>query len=93
MPPLIAPTPAVDTPAEIAYYEFPQPLDADNQTNWLTAYAPTLLLYAALLEATQFIKNDERIATWQNAYMEAAQALVKEDNGKVMDRTSNRTEV
>lgn len=90
---LIAPTPVADVVAEIAYYEFPRPLDADNQSNWLTAFAPNLLLYGALLEATQFLKNDERIATWQAAYQGAAQSLLKEDSGKVMDRTSNRTEV
>lgn len=90
---LIAPTPVADVAAEIAYYEFPRPLDDDNQTNWLTAFAPSLLLYASLLEATQFLKNDERIVTWQNAYNDAAQSLLKEDSGKVLDRASTRTEV
>ena len=89
---LIAPTPATAATAEIAYYELPKPLDDDNQTNWLTTYAPNVLLYAALLEATPFLKNDERIPTWQAAYDRAAQALNGEDLGKILDRSANRNE-
>lgn len=90
---LIAPTPSAVLPVEIAYYELPRPLDEENQTNWLTTYAPNVLLYAALLEATPFLKNDERIPTWQAAYDRAAQALSGEDLGKILDRSATRTEV
>ena len=89
---LLAPTPAAAGTVEIAYYELPKQLDDSNQTNWLTAYAPNVLLYAALLEATPFLKNDERIPTWQAAYDRAAQALNGEDLGKILDRSANRTE-
>jgi hypothetical protein len=60
---LIAPTPDQAYPFEVLYYELPQLLDDTVQTNWLTEYAPQLLLYGTLLEATPFLKNDERIAT------------------------------
>lgn len=89
---LLVPTPAAVGTVEIAYYELPKQLDDSNQTNWLTAYAPNVLLYAALLEATPFLKNDERIPTWQAAYDRAAQALNGEDLGKILDRSANRTE-
>lgn len=89
---LLAPTPAAASTVEIAYYELPKQLDDSNQTNWLTAYAPNVLLYAALLEATPFLKNDERIPTWQAAYDRAAQALNGEDLAKILDRSANRTE-
>ena len=89
---LLVPTPAVVGTVEIAYYELPKQLDDSNQTNWLTTYAPNVLLYAALLEATPFLKNDERIPTWQAAYDRAAQALNGEDLGKILDRSANRTE-
>lgn len=90
---LISPTPSEVTTLEIVYYEIPKMLDETNQRNWLTAYAPNLLLYAALLEATPFIKNDERIPVWQTAYDRAAQALTGEDQGKVQDRSANRSKV
>jgi len=89
---LIAPTPNAASAMEVLYYELPQLLDSSNQTNWLTDYAPNLLLYGALLEATPFLKNDERIAMWQSMYDRAAQTLNGEDLLKILDRSSQRTE-
>jgi hypothetical protein len=73
------------------YYELPALLDDTQQTNWLTDYAPNLLLYGALLEATPFLKNDERLPTWQGFYQAAANALNTEDIAKILDRDSART--
>ena len=89
---LIAPTPATAQTLEILFYQQPRLLGEDVQTNWLTEYAPDLLLYAALLEATPFLKNDERLQTWQGMYDRAAQALNGEDLKRIMDRTANRSE-
>ena len=89
---LIVPTPDTTYTAEILYYQLPQLLDDTHQTNWLTEYAPNLLLYGALLEATPFLKNDDRIQTWQNFYQAAANALNTEDLKKITDRDAARTE-
>lgn len=89
---LITPTPATVQTLEILYYEQPRFLGEDFQTNWLTEYAPDLLLYAALLEATPFLKSDERIQTWQGMYDRAAQALNGEDLKRILDRSANRSE-
>lgn len=89
---LIVPTPNATYQAEILYYQLPELLDSAHQTNWLTEYAPNLLLYGALLEATPFLKNDERIQTWQNFYQAAANALNTEDLKKIVDRDATRTE-
>ena len=89
---IIAPTPDEAYPIEILYYELPVLLDENTQTNWLTQYAPNLLLYATLLEATPFLKNDERIPVWQAMYSSAAQALQGEDMSKVLDRGAVRNE-
>lgn len=88
---LLAPTPSTTATMEVLYYEQPQLLDENNQGNWLTDYAPNVLLYAALLEATPFLKNDERIPVWQAAYDRAAQALNGEDLAKILDRNSTRS--
>lgn len=87
---LVAPTPAAANPMEVNYYEMPALLDDTHQTNWLTEEAPHLLLYGTLLEATPFLKNDERIGTWQTFYDRAAQALSGEDLGKILDRAAKR---
>jgi hypothetical protein len=89
---IFAPTPSSGKVLEILYYEQPPLLGDDSQTNWLTEYAPNVLLYAALLEATPFLKNDERIQTWQGMYDRFAQALNGQDMKRVMDRTANRSE-
>lgn len=89
---LITPTPDTDAQLEVLYYEQPRFLGEDAETNWLTEYAPDLLLYATLLEATPFLKKDERIGTWQQMYDRAAQALNGEDLKKIMDRAAQRTE-
>lgn len=89
---LIAPTPAAEYPFEILYYELPPLLDDAVQTNWLTEYAPQLLLYGTLLEATPFLKNDERIGVWQQMYDRAAAMLNGEDLAKILDRSAVRKE-
>jgi hypothetical protein len=89
---LIAPTPDTAKTLEILYYEQPRFLGEDFQTNWLTEYAPDVLLYATLLEATPFLKSDERVQMWQGMYDRAAQALNGEDLKRIMDRTANRSE-
>jgi hypothetical protein len=89
---LITPTPEAASVLEIVYYEQPPFLGESFQTNWLTEYAPDVLLYATLLEATPFLKNDERIQTWQAMYDRAAQALNGEDLKRILDRTAQRSE-
>lgn len=88
----ILPSPDLAYPAECIYWQTPPLLDNSNQTNWLTAFAPDLLLYAALLEAAPFLKNDDRIQTWQSFYDRAAQATSGEDLARILDRAQKRTE-
>lgn len=89
---LITPVPAAAGTLEVLYYEQPRFLGEDFQTNWITEYAPDLLLYATLLEAAPFLKKDERIATWQQMYDRAAQALAGEDLKRILDRSAQRSE-
>jgi hypothetical protein len=87
---LIVPTPVRAFPFELVYWEQPVFLDDVTQTNWLTEYAPNLLLYASLLEASPFLKADERIQTWQALYDRTAQAVNGEDLRKIIDRAQRR---
>lgn len=88
---LIVPTPPINYPWEINIYQMPALLDSSNQTNFLTNYAPNLLLYRALLEMTPFLKDDERIPTWQAMYKEQLDDLDLQDLQKVVDRDSVRS--
>jgi hypothetical protein len=89
---LIAPTPNANMPFEAIYYQLLPLLDAVNQTNWLTDFAPNLLLHGTLLKCTPFLKNDERIPTWQTLYATDLQAFNTQDLGRIIDRTTSRQE-
>ncbi len=89
---LFGPTPDEAYPYEVLYYELPALLDETNQTNWLTDHAPNALLHGSLLQSTRFLKNDERVAVWQQNYIEDLQKLNGEDLQKITDRTSMRQE-
>lgn len=89
---LITPTPNAADPMEVLFYGQPPLLGDAVQTNWLTDYAPNALLYAALLEATPFLKQDSRIQMWQQYYDRAASTLNGQDLLKILDRAAQRTE-
>ena len=89
---LFAPTPDLAYPFEVMFYELPALLDASNQTNWLTDYAPAALLHGSLVHASRFLKNDARVPTWEQAYSQDLSALNGEDLQKIIDRSSSRQE-
>lgn len=85
----VAPSPDYAYPFELAYYARLEPLDATNQTNWLTLNAPQLLLYASMLEANLWLKNTDKVAFWQGLY-ESAKGAITQENA---ERTADKTEV
>lgn len=87
---LVAPTPDQAYPFEISYLELPEPLSVITQTNWLTDYASDVLLYACLLEAVPFLKDDDRIPVWEMMYNRGLQSLNAQDEQRYVDRASNR---
>lgn len=89
---IFAPTPDAAYPVEILYYELPPLLDDANQTNWLSEFAPNVLLYGSLVEATPFVKDDQRVQLWQSYYDRALSALNGEDLQKILDRSATRQE-
>jgi len=87
---LIVPTPDQSYPYELAYYELPSLIDSAGQTNWLTANAPDILLYATLLETASYLKDDERVPIWTAYYDKAKAALTTEDMARIYDAYSKR---
>ena len=82
---LVVPTPASAFPFELSYYEQVPQLSDSVATNWFTDHAPPILLYACLLEAMPFLKNDQRGPVWQSAYDRALKALNWEDLRRTSD--------
>lgn len=87
---VVAPTPDFAYPWEVNIWQLPTLLDAVTQTNWLTDYAPTTLLYRALLECEPFLKQDERIKTWMEFYEKSKGALNTQDIQRIIDRSTAR---
>ena len=81
----IAPTPNQAYAFEVLYYERISPLSSANQTNWLTQNAPNAMLFGTLLQAMQFLKNDQR-TIFQQKYTDALRSLKTEDVARVGDR-------
>lgn len=61
------------------YYAKQDPLRTTDNS-WYVTNAPEVLLYGSLLEAVPFIKDDSRIAIWQNYYTQAVQTLMDEND-------------
>jgi hypothetical protein len=64
----VIPTPDAAYTGELTYYGKIPVLSDSNTSNWLLAYAPDLYLYGALLEASPYLKDDERLAVWSSLY-------------------------
>lgn len=76
------------TKLTIHYYQNIEPLSDSNTSNWLLEDAPDLYLYAALLEAEVFVKNDERIAVWSAALERAIADLEQNDDASQFSGSS-----
>lgn len=87
---LVAPTPSANSPFEVAILGLPDPITPENQTNYLTNYAPDLLLYASLLEGISFLKNFEVVEVWQGMYDRALASFNQQDDLRKTDRASDR---
>jgi len=81
----VAPTPSQNYDFEVLFYERIAPLSTENQTNWLTQYAPNAMLFGTLLQAMPFLKNDQRVI-FQQKYDQAMQMLKTEDIVRIADR-------
>lgn len=61
----------------LTYYK---PFDALSAgVNWLITNAPDVYLYATLLEAAPYLKDDKRIDTWRNMLGESLDLLDRND--------------
>lgn len=57
-----------DTDYTLTYWARIPPLSDSNPTNWLLVKEPGLYLYGALIEASPYLKNDERTLVWATQF-------------------------
>lgn len=60
----LAPSPDSAYTIEMIYRQNVPALTLTNTTNWLLTLAPDFYLYGVLLEASPYIKNDNRVQLW-----------------------------
>ncbi len=88
---LIAPTPPQNYPLEVLAYLQPALLDSANQTNFFTNYCGSALLYASLMEAEPFLKDDGRFSLWEHNLQTEIALLNGQDAQKILDRSADRS--
>jgi hypothetical protein len=69
-----------DLDYRLVYFSGVPPLSDAAPQNWLITTYPNVYLYAALLEAMPFLKDDARINVWGAGYANAIAALAAQDD-------------
>lgn len=64
----------------MSYYAAIEALSTTNTSNWLLEDAPNIYLYASLMAAEPFIKNDQRLAIWGALLKEALDDIESNDD-------------
>jgi hypothetical protein len=64
----------------MSYYAAIEALSTSNTSNWLLEDAPNIYLYASLIEAEPFIKNDQRLAVWVQMLQSALDDIESNDD-------------
>ena len=79
----VYPRPSSSVTGELLYYQSIPALNDANPSNWLLVMSPDLYLYGALLQASPYLQNDERMAVWGTSYQGAINAVMGEsDNSR-----------
>jgi hypothetical protein len=64
----LAPEPTSEMSLWMTYYARVPRLDVDHPTNWLTVRDIGVYLFGALLQASAYLLDDARMATWEKQY-------------------------
>lgn len=64
------------------YYKRLTALSDSNTTNWFTANAPDILMFAALYEAADHIANDDAMVKWERRYTQVKDRIQSENDAE-----------
>ena len=71
----LSPTPDKAYPLELIYQQRIPSLSSTNTTNWAIQQNPSIYLWGALLAASPFTQDDERLAVYERKYQEAKETI------------------
>lgn len=74
----VLPAPTESLTYILRYYAKIPALSDSNTTNWLLTKSPDLYLYATLLAAEAYLKDDERLPIWKGIQDELIEAMTLE---------------
>lgn len=74
----VCPTPSAQVTLELTHYAELGALSADSDTNWLLTYRPDILLYACLMHAWVYLKDEQKVALSQNMVVQQLQAALEQ---------------
>lgn len=76
----VAPAPDSSYNYTLFYIARVPSLSSTRTTNFLLSVAPDIYLYASLLEAAPYLKDDARVELWARAYQNSVQKLQAQDD-------------
>jgi hypothetical protein len=79
----LLPIPGADITAEMVYYAKITALTDASPTNWVLTNHPEVYLYSTLLQAAPYLKDDDRIGTW-NALLEKSLDNIHQADDRAM---------
>ncbi|MEW6096560.1 MAG: hypothetical protein AB1567_08550 [bacterium] len=80
---LVYPTPDKEYSFDLLFYRYSPTLTETTDTNYLTDYAPEILIYGALCELEPILMNDKRVILWKSLFQEALEGLRTAEEGEV----------
>lgn len=88
---LISPTPDQAYPFEASFLGLGIAIDATHSTNWLTEFAPDLLIKATLREGMIYLKNDQRLELLNQEYAKILESLKSQSQNRITDSAAMST--
>ena len=82
---VLGPLPDSTYSIELDYYGSLSLLSGAVATNWLVINVPELILFSALLEASVFLKDDQRAQVWNGRYDEVKTSLMASEERKAFE--------
>jgi hypothetical protein len=76
-------------PFQLIYHELYQPLDENNQQNWMTQRIPDVLFNACMAQAYIYFQTPNLKDDYRKMYLEAVEDLMKQDMLGKQDQAQN----
>ena len=84
----ILPYPTLDSQILLSQYFRPAALSTGNEQNEFTTNAMDSLLFASLLEATMYSKDDDMMTAWNSRLNDSIEAIIEDDKQRRWGETA-----